>query len=160
MAESQTIEEKLSRLLETGAIVLAAAESFPRGYVHHKPTPIAFSATEIIYHLCDVDRLWQSRIGLLSVDSPVKFTPFDPDREARDKNYNVQPFSKGIQAFTHARELTIEIIRQLPALQLEAQGEHPKFGTLNVERILEIMADHDLGHVAQLARTEKAVTQA
>lgn len=136
--------------------VTATARDFPVGFAHQKPDAVAFSATEIIYHLVDVEELWQKRIGLLQRES-IEVHSIEPDRLAKSGNYNVQVFSTGIESFVSARRHTFDIVRGLSPEQLQWTVKHPKFGELDVQKILEIMASHDLGHADQFQRTRTAL---
>jgi uncharacterized damage-inducible protein DinB len=154
--DKSVIELHIERLKETVQEVFAAAQDFPAGYVHHKPDEVAFSATEIIYHLNDVEALWQRRIGMLRAES-VAVVMIDPDKLARDNNYNIQIFSQGIDEFSNARRHTFDVVRGLSPEQLGWTLQHPTFGEMNVEKMLSLMANHDLGHAAQFGRTRAAL---
>jgi uncharacterized damage-inducible protein DinB len=154
-----SVRTLIDRIQETLEVVIGTAQAFPHGFEHHKPDEVAFSATEIIYHLADVDKLWQSRIMQLTTIGPSEFQRFDPDKTAKDRNYNVQPFRQGIEEFRAARGKTIEMLSALDDAQLKIRGSHPKFGSIAVPDIIEIIANHDLGHAAQFGRTEAKIVR-
>ena len=136
MQDHAAVQRLIDRIEETLGVVVETAKAFPHGFEHHKPDEVAFSATEIIYHLVDVDALWQNRIDQLIMIGPSEFQRFDPDKTAKDHNYNVQPFRQGIEEFKVARGKTIKLVSGLDDAQLKVRGTHPKFGSIAVPDIL------------------------
>jgi DinB superfamily len=152
-----SIEQHIDRLKETMQKVVTTANDFPAGFVHQKLAEAAFSATEIIYHLVEVEQLWQTRIDSMRPDTVVKLVALNPDLVAREKNYNVRIFSIGVDTFVSTRRHTFDVVRAFSPEQLSWKALHPKFGELTIEKILEIMEGHDLGHAAQFGRTRQAL---
>ena len=155
--ERERIDDLIGRLRDSMQTFAAAAREFPAGHVHAKPDPVAFSATEIVYHLVDVESLWQTRIAAMRGDEQVQFVRYDPDAHARTGNFNVRPYAGGIDEFIAARRHTFDIVRGISEERLGWNALHPKFGEVTVARILEIMREHDAGHTAQLERTKQAL---
>ncbi len=134
-------------------IFLDAARHYPRELVTQKPTAIAFSATEVLYHMLDVERLWQRRIRGLLDGSKTAFQQMDPDKEARDGRYNEKPYDDGISELKHAREETRALVRGMKPEELLLAGIHSRYGEMNTFDILAKMEEHDRTHAAQLERT-------
>ncbi|MEO6939700.1 MAG: DinB family protein [Candidatus Kapaibacterium sp.] len=145
--------ELIEQLEKTAQLFAATAKSYPRELVTAKPTEIAFSATEIVYHMCDVERLWQTRFAKLLDGSSKIFSAMNPDQAAKDGRYNEQPYSAGINTYLSARGVTITLIRTLTEAQLTLTGEHSRYGPLTILQVLEIMTNHDKTHAKQLERT-------
>lgn len=133
---------------------------YPRELVTQKPTEIAFSATEVVYHMLDVERLWQRRIhGLL--DGTMKtFQQMDPDKEAREQRYNEKPYEGGIEKLKRAREETHALVRGMKPDELLLAGMHSTYGEMNTFDILAKLEEHDHTHAAQLERTLAQVSHA
>ena len=122
-----------------------------------KPDTVAFSVTEIVWHMVDVERLWQMRIRGLLDGSVTHFVQMDPDRIAREGNYNARPMAQGLAELSSAREETLVLLRTLSEDQLALSAQHSKRGTMTMAMILETMAGHDRGHAAQVDRTLAAI---
>jgi uncharacterized damage-inducible protein DinB len=146
-------EEHLEALDKSFRVFLDAASSYPRVRVREKPTEIAFSATEIVYHMLDVERLWQSRMRGILAGTMTHFQQMNPDKEAIEQRYNKKDYEQGIMELTKARIETHELIRSLKPHEFEIVGIHSKYGEMNIHKILETMVNHDRDHAAQLDRT-------
>ena len=144
-------------------LFLSEAEAFPRVLIKEHPpkkrgAKRPFSACEILYHMLDVERLWQARIqGLIDGTMPI-FQQMDPDKEAEEKHYNGKNYERGLRELIHARALTTELILGMSNDQLELTGVHTRFGKIDTIKILEIMEGHDRQHAAQLERTLSQVS--
>jgi uncharacterized damage-inducible protein DinB len=145
--------DKLPRLEETIEQVTNFAERFPHELVTRKPDTIAFSANEIIYHLLEVEELWQRRIHQLLHSDDKHFQQIDPDALAKGHRYNEQPYNEGIEEWKTSREDTIDLIDAMTDEQRRIIGTHSRYGEMDTFRILDIIAEHDLQHLKQMERT-------
>jgi uncharacterized damage-inducible protein DinB len=155
-----SLADHLEALDKSFQVFSAAAKGYPRDLSREKPTATAFSATEIVYHVLDVERLWQRRIRGLLDATMTKFQQMDPDKEARDGRYNEKPYDAGISEWEQARKETITLLREMKPRELLLSGVHSKYGEMNSFAILKIMEEHDRTHAAQLERTLAKVSQA
>jgi uncharacterized damage-inducible protein DinB len=151
--------DKLKKLQETIKEVTDFAEKYPADLVTVKPDAIAFSANEIIYHLLEVEELWQRRIHQLLHSDDKHFQQINPDELAKEHRYNEQPYREGIEELKTAREETIDLIDAMTDDELHIIGIHSRYGAMDTLRILDIMADHDLQHLRQMERTLHTVEQ-
>ncbi len=150
--------EKLSVLNSTFSLVRNFAESVPPALVKEKPSEIAFSVNEIIYHLLEVEELWQRRIHQLLHESAPHFQQINPDELALINHYNDQDFHEGITDWKESREDTIDLVSAMSDEELSRKGVHSRYGEMDVYRILDIMAEHDLQHLRQMERTLRQVS--
>ncbi len=149
--------DKLQRLKDTVKQVTHFAEYIPAGLVTLKPSAVAFSVKEIIYHLLEVEELWQRRLHQLLHTSDNKFQQIDPDALAKEHNYNEQSYEEGIVKWKTAREKTIQLVSSMNDEQAHLVGIHSRYGEMDTPRILDIIADHDVQHLRQLERTVNQV---
>ena len=148
-------ENELAALAHSNAAFLDAAHAFPAERRTAKPTQKAFSATEIVYHMLAVEKLWQSRLQRLISGESREFIAMDPDKEAIDNDYNSKDYSDGLEDLLEARRRSLELFRSLLDEQFELTGDHTRYGEMSINRILKIMTAHDLQHAKQLERTEQ-----
>jgi len=144
---------KLQKLQQTIIQVTDFAESFPAELVTKKPDAKAFSANEIIYHLLEVEELWQRRIHQLLHSDDKHFQQIDPDALAKDHHYNEMPYDEGIEDLKSDRQDTIDLIDVMTEDERHIVGIHSRYGEIDTHRIMDIMADHDLQHLRQMERT-------
>ena len=114
-------EQPLRSLNDSGETFRKKALSYPRHAVRLKPTDIAFSATEIVFHMLDVEQLWQDRITKLVSGKSKNFTAIDPDELARRGKYNDKDFELGLKLWSQDRKRTVRMIEDLSDAQ--AVGE-------------------------------------
>jgi uncharacterized damage-inducible protein DinB len=153
-------EDHLAALDKSFEVFRNTAANYPRQLVREKPSEKAFSATEIVYHMLDVERLWQRRIHGLLDHTLTHFQQMNPDKEAVEQRYNEQPYEHGISELADARVETHRLIRNMKPREFEIAGIHSKYGAMNTFKILETMKDHDHNHAVQLERTLTQVMQA
>jgi uncharacterized damage-inducible protein DinB len=150
-------DDHLAALDSSLKVFLDAAENYPRDAVKKKPSPKAFSATEIVYHMLDVEHLWQKRMRGLVEQTMTHFQQMDPDKVAIESNYNEKSYDNGILELKKAREETHKLVRSMMPRELEYVGIHSKYGEMDTFRILETIEEHDHTHAAQLQRTLQQV---
>lgn len=153
------VEENLEALGKSFNVFFDAAIRYPRNLVREKPTDIAFSATEVVYHMLDVERLWQRRIRGMLDGTMTQFQQMNPDKEAHDQRYNEKPYNDGISQLRRAREETYGIVQNMGSKELLLAGIHSRYGEMNTFDILAKMEEHDRTHAAQLERTLIQVSQ-
>jgi uncharacterized damage-inducible protein DinB len=153
-------EKHLEALDKSFEVFQTAASNFPRALVREKPSEKAFSATEIVYHMLDVERLWQRRIRGLLDGTVTRFDQMNPDKEAVEHRYNERAYEDGISELRNARNETHDHVRSMKPNEFERLGVHSKYGEMNTFKILEIIEGHDRTHAAQLERTLTQVLQA
>jgi uncharacterized damage-inducible protein DinB len=145
-------------LLLSLPIFTQTAHSFPESLRHQKPSPLAFSATEIVYHMLSVEELWQGRMQKLVDGESGDFQALDPNADANEHRFNDRDHESGIHALELRRHETVNFLDGLTSEELLLEGNHSKYGPMSILRILEIMAGHDRNHAAQLERTLAAIT--
>jgi uncharacterized damage-inducible protein DinB len=151
--------EKVSLLKRTHRAVREFAESIPGPMRTVKPDAVAFSVSEIIHHLRDVEKLWHERFEEMRKKKDVVFEPMDPDGRARDGQYNELPMTDALQQWGELRERTLEVVESMEDEELQNEALHPRYGKMDVRRVLDIMANHDMQHLEQLKRTVDTVSK-
>ena len=151
--------EKLSILERTHRLVAEFVDGMPDEVASVKPSAEAFSVTEIVFHLADVEQLWHDRFAAMQAsESAVVFSPMDPPAVAREKNYNAKPLATGMSEWTALREKTYTLAQSMPEELLHKIASHPRYGEMIIFRMFDIMANHDLQHLEQMKRTLKQVS--
>jgi hypothetical protein len=145
--------EKLSILDRTFSLVKDFAEKFPDDLATEKPDEKAFSANEIVYHLLEVEELWQRRLHHLLSEERPQFQQIDPDALAKEHHYNEHNYFEGIIEWQKSREDMRHLLSGLSDDALVRTGIHSRYGEINVYRIMDIIAEHDLTHLRQMERT-------
>lgn len=151
--------EKISILERTHRLVKEFAEGYPSELTNVKPDDVAFSATEIVCHLADVERLWHKRFADIDAQGDgVVFTAMNPDEVAKQNQYNSKTLDAALADWTALREETYGMAKNFSEDVLHRVAIHPRYGEMVIFRMFDIMANHDLQHLEQMKRTLKQVS--
>jgi len=145
-------KERLDQMREAPRQVAAVIDAQPDEVLHRRPAEGAWSATEIVCHLRDVEEFYLERVRLiLTHDEPVLIV-LDPDRWADERQYRRHEIVRAHAAFSRRRGETLAVLDALDAEQWERGGLHRLRGRLTVRHIVHSWAKHDQGHLDQLRR--------
>ena len=137
-----------------------------------RPAHRAWSATEIICHLRDVEELFELRFRtIVALDEPPILVfgatltnlapwritdlaehPLNPDRWAEDRQYARNDPHDALAAFARRRRIVVGLLRSLAPADWSRRGVHLREGALMLLDWVARLAAHDANHVAQLRR--------
>jgi hypothetical protein len=110
-----------------------------------------WAPVEIVCHLRDVEtevNLPRVRL-ILSILDP-HLSSFDTDVWAEERNYICQSGPNALSAFIEERQETISILEEIDAEAWSRPARHSLFGPTTLIEVMNIAAEHDLLHLAQL----------
>ncbi len=151
-------------LLQALKITPAALESLTRPLLSaarkFRPQSNAWSITEIICHLHDVDR----DINLPRLQQILSGTnPFLPgiqsDDWATQRNYQSQNDAAAFNHFCDARSQLTAQLDQLTPAELQLPARHAIFGPTNLQELVGFMVQHDRTHIQQIISNISAANQ-
>lgn len=141
----------LDFLTETPTKLSGLTNGFSAAELCLKNSEAEFSALENICHLRDLElggctpRLKR----MLDEDDPA-LADFDGARVAAESDYNSQQARLALQTFATARQENVETLRSLTEAQLKREGTLEGVGKITLERLAEMMREHDEGHLEDL----------
>lgn len=111
-----------------------------------------FSALENVCHLRDIEieGYGERIVRILQEDNPA-LPDIDGARLAIERDYNKQNVEEALAAFREARLRNLELLTGLSADQLDRVGTLENVGVINLKQLIEMMKDHDQGHVTEMA---------
>lgn len=110
-----------------------------------------FSALENICHLRDIEvEGYAERIKRILEEKEPSLPDIDGARLAFEREYNREDLDSALVAFSNARRGNIELVRRLDGDQLARKGNLEGTGLISLRRLLEMMEEHDQGHLAEL----------
>ncbi len=131
----------------------------PRQKLGRRPSPDRWSVNEILAHLADSETVMSFRIRLVLGSDGVAIQGYDQDVWAGFSNYAKHDPKLSLSAFTALRERNVRLLKQLPAKLWENYGMHSERGKETVRRLAEMLAGHDVNHVAQIEAIVKMKTR-
>ena len=145
-------KERLDRMRQTPGEIAALIEGQPGDVLGRRPAEGAWSATEIVCHLRDVEEFYLDRVQLILIHDEPVLLMLDPDRWADERQYRRHDMALAHAAFTTRRRETLAVLDPLGAEQWERAGLHRLRGRLTVRHLVHSWAKHDDGHLDQLRR--------
>lgn len=117
-----------------------------------RPAPEKWSAAEIIAHLADVEIAvsWRIRSILGAPGTPVQ--AYDQDAWVVAGHYAKRDARKSLEQFRVLRETNLALYKMLAPEQWKHFGIHAERGEESIERIVQMIAGHDLNHLEQVER--------
>jgi len=148
MQPAVALLEKTPTVLET--LLLSA----PPSVLDWKPSPERWSIREVLAHLVDIEKLYVERVQrVLHEESPdlPKFAPAGPllggpSADAIDK----------LARFGTLRNELIGSLRNTPTTAAMRVGNHEELGAVTLAHLVNELANHDLGHLRQIAELYRA----
>ncbi|MGC2389672.1 MAG: DinB family protein [Candidatus Acidiferrum sp.] len=124
----------------------------PASKLRKRPAPGKWSAGEVLAHLADAEIVtaWRLRAILAAPGTPIQ--AYDQDALAAARNYAKHDPRKSLEQFSAIREANLALYNSLTPEQWKHFGMHAERGEETLERILQMMAGHDLNHLAQIER--------
>jgi len=117
-----------------------------------RPAPDKWSVAEILAHLADVEIVvsWRIRAILGAPGTPIQ--AFDQDAWVVAGHYGKRDARKSLEQFRVLRETNLALYKMLAPEQWKHYGMHAERGEESIERILAMMAGHDINHLEQVER--------
>jgi uncharacterized damage-inducible protein DinB len=120
-----------------------------------RPAPGKWSIAEILAHLADVEIVigWRMRSILGAPGTEVQ--AYDQDAWVISGHYEKRDVRKSIELQRVLREANLALFKTLSQEQWKQFGQHSERGEESIERIVRMVAGHDLNHIGQIERILK-----
>lgn len=142
--------EKTPRLLETLLCDL------PGELLHWKPAPDRWSISEVLAHLAALEQVYAERaLRMVTEDSPA-IAKYDQVGAAARGEYSRGSAGENLALFTRTRRCTLALLVGLPDSAGSRIGIHSELDTITLAQMLNEWANHDLGHLRQIAELYRA----
>ena len=150
MQPAISLLEKTPRLLETMLCDL------PGELLHWKPAPERWSISEVLAHLAALEQVYAERaLRMVAEDSPA-LAKYDLAGAVARGEYSRGSAGEHLALFTRTRRSTLALLVGLPASAGARTGVHSELGTITLTEMLNEWANHDLGHIRQIAELYRA----
>ena len=124
----------------------------PTAKMRKRPAPDKWSVAEILAHLADVEIVvgWRMRSILGAPGTPIQ--AFDQDAWVMAGHYAKRDPRESIEQHRVVREANLALLKSLSADQWKQYGQHAERGQESIERIVAMIAGHDVNHIRQIER--------
>jgi len=121
-----------------------------------RPAPGKWSIAEILAHLADTEFAMGWRIRVVLGEPGSTLQPFEQDAWAAAMRYEKRDPRKSLEQYGALREANVALLKSITPADWKKSAIHPERGELTVCRIAEMVAGHDLNHIAQIERILEA----
>lgn len=136
--------------------VVAALDGATDAELDARPGPNKWTAREIVHHLADSEMTSAVRLRLLVAEENAAIRAYDEKEFARRLHYD-RPIASSLVAFQAARSSTGDLLDRMTDADFAKTGTHPEHGRYDVDRWLEIYAEHAHKHADQIRRARASV---
>jgi hypothetical protein len=142
------IHAPVSLLEKTPALLEILLRDVPEAVVLWKPAPERWSIAEVLDHLVMIEKLYGERTRRIVTEEHPTLTKYvpPPDLAAQTRMVRKTP-----EEFGTLRRALVTFLHSIPAAAGERTGQHVELGTINLSELLHELANHDLGHLRQIA---------
>jgi hypothetical protein len=134
--------KKLERLLK-GA---------PAAKLRKRLAPDKWSVAEIMAHLADSEIVTSFRLRQILGTPGTPIPAYDQDAWAKACRYEKQDARDSLETFRVLREANLALLKSLSSEQWKHHGMHAERGAETIERLVTLIAGHDLNHTQQIER--------
>jgi hypothetical protein len=115
-----------------------------------RPAPEKWSTAEIIAHLADAEIVVSWRIRAILGAPGISIQAYEAWFTAG--HYTKRDARKSLEQFRVLRETNLALYKMLTPEQWKHHGLHAERGEESVERIVQMIAGHDINHLEQIER--------
>ncbi len=127
--------------------------------MRRRPAPGKWPISYLVHHICDTEVGLGFRIRLALSASGVRFQAFDQDQWAAGLHYDRRSVAASVALYSSLRASHLELLRFASARDLKKFGVHEERGKETVERVIHLLAGHDLNHLRQIRAIRAGITR-
>jgi len=149
---SSLLQPPVSLLEKTPAILEMLLRDVPAETLAWKPAAERWSITEVLAHLLAIEQLYGDRAKRIVVDQNPMLAKYVAPNEAEIRKSARQY----LEDFVALRQAHYFFWHGIPSSACSRTGIHPEMGAITLLQLLNELANHDLGHLRQIAELYRA----
>jgi len=152
-APATSLQAPIALLEKTPAILEILLRDLPEDLLAWKPAPDRWSITEVLAHLTVIEGLYKQRAKLIMLEHAPKVPKFVPHSE---EEVHKKSAARHLEEFVALRRAFLAYLHSIPTTAGARAGEHYEMGAITLSQMLHELANHDLGHLRQIAELYRA----
>jgi len=140
-------------LEKTPAILELLLRDVPEEILDWKPAEDRWSITEVSAHLLVIEQLYGERAKRIVVDDNPKLMKYTPPENGEIRKKTAR---QHLADFVALRQAHFFFWHGIPSSAASRTGVHPEMGPITLLQLLNELANHDLGHLRQIAELYRA----
>lgn len=127
--------------------------------LHASPGRRRWSIAQIVAHLCDAEWAVGYRVRKVIAEPKSPLLAYDQDKWAAHLHYDEMDFSEKLELFAALRSSHLALLKLLSPTELRRYGIHSERGKETVERMIHMLAGHDVNHLKQIESLRRSFTR-
>ncbi len=152
-ASAASIQSPISLLEKTPGILEILLRDLSPDLLEWKPAPDRWSIAEVLAHMTVIEGLYKQRAKLIMLENSPSLPRFVPHSEAEAQQ---KPAVRHLEEFTVLRRAFVVYLHSIRNSAGSRTGQHYEMGTITLSQMLHELANHDLGHLRQIAELYRA----
>jgi len=152
-AAATSLQAPISLLEKTPAVLEILLRDLPPSLLGWKPAPDRWSIIEVLAHMTVIESLYNQRAKLIMLEHSPNLPRFVPHsaEEAHQKSA-----ARHLEEFVALRRAFLVYLHSIPATAGSRTAHHYEMGSITLSQMLHELANHDLGHLRQIAELYRA----
>lgn len=147
------IQAPVSMLEKTPAIMELLLRDVPGEVLQWKPSAERWSITQVLAHVLMIEQLYEQRARRMVIDDSPALAKFVAPAESETQKKTARQY---LDEFVALRRAFVFFLHSVPSSAGARAGNHPELGAITLSQMLHELANHDLGHLRQVAELYRA----
>jgi DinB superfamily len=147
VSRSSSLQAPISMLEKTPSLLELLLRDVPADVLDWKPGAGRWSISEVIGHLVMIEKLYEQRARRIALEE----NPTLPKYEAPEAGEPKKSAREHLEEFVPMRRAFVFYLHSVPSSAGKRTGQHALLGTVTLGQMLHELANHDLGHLRQIA---------
>jgi uncharacterized protein YktA (UPF0223 family) len=149
------LQVPISLLEKMPGILEQLLHDAPPEVLQWKPAPERWSIQEVLAHLAVIEKLYSERVRRMVMEEDPALAKYVVPSEGEVQQKTAR---QHLEHFVALRRAHVVFLHTVPAAAAGRTGRHYEMGSISVSQLLHELANHDLGHLRQLAELYRAHT--
>lgn len=148
-----SIQAPISLLEKTPALLEILLRDVPQDMLEWKPAAKRWSIAEVLGHMVEIEKLYEQRTHRIVMEDSPTLSKYEvlPEAELQMKSLR-----QHLEEFIPLRRAFVFYLHSIPASAGARTGQHAELGKISLSQMLHELANHDLGHLRQIAELYRA----
>lgn len=147
------IQAPVSMLEKTPGLLELLLRDVSAEVLQWKPAADRWSITEVLAHLLMIEQLYEQRARRIVIEESPALPRYTPPAESEVLK---KPARQCLEELVALRRAFVFFLHAVPSAAGARTGIHPEMGTITLSQMLHELANHDLGHIRQVAELYRA----
>jgi hypothetical protein len=147
------IQAPVSMLEKTPGLLELLLRDVSAEVLQWKPAADRWSITEVLAHLLMIEQLYEQRARRIVTEESPALARYAPPAESEVPKKAARQY---LEELVTLRRAFVFFLHSVPSAAGARTGTHPEMGTITLSQMLHELANHDLGHIRQVAELYRA----